>query len=83
MRRISRLHEKERHMSQGHIAANPFTPSFGRVPPILIGRSRLIADMTRAFDSKGDDPRLCTVFTGQRGTGKTAPYEHLLLRMLK
>ena len=51
---------------------NPFTPSFGRVPPILAGRKLLLGEMTRAFSSSGADPNLCTILIGTRGSGKTA-----------
>ena len=29
---------------------NPFTPSFGMVPPFLAGRDRLLREMARAFE---------------------------------
>lgn len=51
---------------------NPFTPSFGQVPPLMAGREVILADMQRAFEEGPGDPNLCTIFTGARGTGKTA-----------
>ena len=54
------------------VVVNPFTPSFGRVPPILAGRKLLLGEMTRAFSSSGADPNLCTILIGTRGSGKTA-----------
>ena len=53
-------------------AQNPFTPVFGRIPPYVAGRDRLLHDVEEAFESDGSDPSLCTVFVGARGTGKTA-----------
>lgn len=51
---------------------NPFTPSFGRVPPFMAGREHLLHDIESALDTDGNDPNLCTIFVGARGTGKTA-----------
>ncbi len=58
---------------------NPFTPAFGRVPPILVGRQPLVTEMRRAFDSPGGDPALCTILVGPRGSGKTALISYLSL----
>ncbi len=52
--------------------ANPFTPSFGQIPPFMAGREHIISDLTHAFDAAGADPNLCTIFVGACGTGKTA-----------
>lgn len=52
--------------------ANPFTPSFGSVPPYLAGRKGLLEDMHRAFERGKGDPNLSTIIIGPRGTGKTA-----------
>ncbi len=51
---------------------NPFTPTFGIVPPVLAGRDKLLGDMDRAFDNWPGDPNLCTILIGPRGSGKTA-----------
>lgn len=51
---------------------NPFTPSFGQIPAHMAGRSFLIDEITHAFDNGISDPNLCTIFSGARGTGKTA-----------
>ena len=51
---------------------NPFTPSFGRVPPHMAGRKLLTNDLAKAFSGNGNDPYLQTIFVGARGTGKTA-----------
>lgn len=51
---------------------NPFTPEFGKVPAYMAGRSAVISEMIEALDGEGNDPNLCTIFVGARGTGKTA-----------
>lgn len=51
---------------------NPFTPSFGQVPLQMAGRAQIIDKIQRAFDNGLGDPNLCSIFTGARGTGKTA-----------
>jgi len=56
---------------------NPFTPSFGQIPPYLAGRSRIVSDMGRAFDRGPGDPNLSTILVGVRGTGKTALLSYL------
>lgn len=57
--------------------ANPFTPSFGRVPPILAGREFVLNDIEHALDNGGGDPNLCTLYIGPRGVGKTALMLHV------
>lgn len=51
---------------------NPFTPSFGKIPPMMAGRSDLFEDMAQAFDEGSGNPNLSTMLAGPRGTGKTA-----------
>ena len=51
---------------------NPFTPSFGRIPPYMAGRKLLMNDFAKAFRGNGNDPYLQTLIVGTRGTGKTA-----------
>lgn len=51
---------------------NPFTPTFGIVPPYLAGRSVLLNEMNRALDNWPGDPNLSTILIGPRGSGKTA-----------
>lgn len=51
---------------------NPFTPTFGTVPPVMAGREGLLARMRDAFENGPGDPNLSTVIVGARGTGKTA-----------
>lgn len=59
------------------VQTNPFTPVFGKVPPFMAGRERIIDDMTAAFSSNGNSPDLCSLFVGARGTGKTALLTYL------
>lgn len=59
------------------ISKNPFTPEFGRVPNYMAGRSLVISDMIRALEEGSNDPNLCTIFVGARGTGKTAMLSYL------
>ncbi|MGO9559548.1 MAG: ATP-binding protein [Acidimicrobiales bacterium] len=51
---------------------DPFKPSFGVSPPLLVGRQDLIDTFADGLDSgPGALPR-ATLYTGQRGAGKTA-----------
>ena len=50
---------------------NPFVPTFGVSPQILIGREAILADFASAFSSGPGDPSLSVLITGQRGMGKT------------
>ena len=56
---------------------NPFTPTFGMVPPFMAGRTYIIDDILRALDRGPGDPNLSTIFIGARGTGKTALLSYL------
>ena len=51
---------------------NPFTPTFGIVPPFLAGRASLLDEMKKAFERGLGDPNLCSILIGPRGSGKTA-----------
>ena len=51
---------------------NPFTPTFGKVPPNMAGRQTLLDDMGRAFDEGPGNPNLSSIIVGPRGSGKTA-----------
>lgn len=53
-------------------ASNPFTPTFGIIPPFMAGREELIEELSSAFANGLGDPNLCTIVSGARGTGKTA-----------
>ena len=52
--------------------ANPFTPTFGKVPLHIAGRESVIEDMSQALENGPGDPNLSSIFVGARGTGKTA-----------
>lgn len=54
------------------MAPNPFTPTFGIIPPFMAGREQLIEELSAAFSHGLGDPNLCTLISGARGTGKTA-----------
>lgn len=51
---------------------NPFTPTFGQIPPFMAGRDDVIRELLRSFDHGVGDPNLASIFVGARGTGKTA-----------
>jgi hypothetical protein len=50
---------------------NPFTPSFGAPPPLLVGRDDLLDLFEDALDEGPGSPGYVTVYTGGRGIGKT------------
>lgn len=53
------------------MARDPFTPTFGVSPPLLVGRDDLIAEFTALLaDDRGPSTR-ATIYTGSRGIGKT------------
>lgn len=53
------------------MAANPFTPTFGAPPPLLVGRDDVLDDFQDPLDEGPGSPRYVTLFTGGRGVGKT------------
>lgn len=50
---------------------NPFTPTFGAPPPLLVGRAGLLDLFQDALDEGPGSPGFATVYTGGRGVGKT------------
>ena len=50
---------------------NPFTPTFGVTPPLLVGRDAQIEAFRRALANGPGDPARAALVTGARGTGKT------------
>lgn len=50
---------------------NPFTPTFGVSPPLLVGRDDLIEEFSSALDDGPGASGRATIYTGARGTGKT------------
>ena len=59
---------------------NPFTPTFGRVPVQMAGRTFLIGEIDRALANGHGDPALASILVGARGTGKTALLSYLSSR---
>ncbi len=52
-------------------AVNPFRPTFGTSPPLLVGREQLLDAFVSALDEGPGSPGRATVYTGARGVGKT------------
>jgi hypothetical protein len=50
---------------------NPFTPTFGVSPPLLVGRAELLDDFAIALEDGPGAPGRVTLYTGARGAGKT------------
>lgn len=50
---------------------NPFKPTFGVSPPLLVGRDELREDFGDALDNGPGSPGRATLYTGARGVGKT------------
>lgn len=53
------------------MASNPFTPTFGSSPPLLVGRQDLIDDFGDGLDNGPGSPERAVLFAGVRGIGKT------------
>jgi hypothetical protein len=51
--------------------APPYTPGFGRRPPVVAGRDALVDDVARVMGAGPQHPRFCRALLGSRGTGKT------------
>lgn len=50
---------------------NPFKPSFGSTPPVLVGRAQDLEDFAVGLEEGPGSPNRATIFTGARGVGKT------------
>lgn len=50
---------------------NPFTPTFGTSPPLLVGRDADLEDFREGLRGGPGSPERATLVTGLRGTGKT------------
>lgn len=50
---------------------NPFKPTAGKMPPILIGRQSIIDDFKEGLGNGAGAPGRLMLITGQRGYGKT------------
>ena len=53
------------------VPAPPYTPGFGRRPPVVAGRDALVDDVARVLEVGPEHPRFCRALLGSRGTGKT------------
>lgn len=53
------------------MARNPFKPSFGVSPPLLVGRDALIDEFVDALEDGPGSAARATIYTGARGSGKT------------
>ncbi|MEJ7773071.1 MAG: ATP-binding protein, partial [Geodermatophilaceae bacterium] len=53
------------------MARNPFTPTFGVSPPLLVAREDELASFAEALDDGPGAPGRAMLFTGARGSGKT------------
>ncbi|MCY3948469.1 MAG: ATP-binding protein [Acidimicrobiaceae bacterium] len=51
---------------------NPFTPTFGAPPPLMVGRDDIIERVLAALHRGPRHPDYTLLLTGRRGTGKTA-----------
>jgi hypothetical protein len=51
--------------------ANPFHPSFGVSPPLLVGRDSMIEDFVESIEDGPGAAGRATLYTGARGSGKT------------
>jgi hypothetical protein len=51
---------------------DPFHPTFGASPPLFVGREDLIEDVVEAVENGPGSMGRASLFTGARGTGKTA-----------
>ncbi len=49
----------------------PYTPGFGRRPPVVAGRDALVDDAALVLEAGPEHPRFCRAILGSRGTGKT------------
>ncbi|MHB1809807.1 MAG: ATP-binding protein [Solirubrobacteraceae bacterium] len=53
------------------MATNPFKPSFGVSPPVLVGREELIEEFVEGLEDGPGSASRATIYTGARGSGKT------------
>jgi hypothetical protein len=50
---------------------NPFKPTFGVSPPLLVGRDEMVEEFRDAIEDGPGAPGRATIYTGPRGVGKT------------
>lgn len=56
---------------------NPFKPTAGKIPPVLIGRQSVIDDFVEGLENGAGAPGRLMLVTGQRGYGKTVALAEL------
>lgn len=66
---LKRHHFREPLMSKNLV--NPFKPTAGMTPPVLVGRSSVLDDFTDGLDEGAGAPGRLMRITGPRGSGKT------------
>lgn len=62
---------------------NPFRPTAGATPPLLVGRQDVIEEFTESLTDGPGAPGRLTIFTGARGVGKTVMLTELAEEALK
>ncbi|MCY3968062.1 MAG: ATP-binding protein [bacterium] len=55
----------------GQANPNPFSPGFGQLPAMLVGRDDLLAELGTGLVTGPRDPRYTSLLLGVRGSGKT------------
>ncbi|WP_448058907.1 ATP-binding protein [Cellulomonas hominis] len=53
------------------MARNPFRPTAGATPPLLVGRQEILEEFAESLDDGPGAPGRLSLFTGPRGVGKT------------
>lgn len=53
------------------MARNPFRPTAGATPPLLVGRDDVLEEFAESLDDGPGAPARLALFTGARGVGKT------------
>jgi len=53
------------------VQRNPFKPTAGATPPLLVGRSDAMEEFSESLADGPGAPGRLTIFTGARGVGKT------------
>ena len=61
----------------GKPAPNPFSPGFGQLPSMLVGRDDLLAEIGSGLVTGPRDIRYTSIFMGVRGSGKTVAVTEL------
>ncbi|CAN5615721.1 ATP-binding protein [soil metagenome] len=59
------------------MAKNPFSPTFGTSPSVLVGRDEVLDTIRDSFDDGAHSPARTVLFTGARGVGKTVMLNEL------